>query len=153
MFPPIFAQNAGSMAPSGQGGGTVRLVYSRWNGTEINAGVAKDVPGCPAVPGFYWSPVAWSSNKNIVIAHAPTNATFNLRYEGSATNIMGGITPQVTTVGSRVDIGVDIGASFTPETGALNRRLQVAPSAGNGAGDPSNEIVFAILVALVKGRP
>jgi len=128
----------------------LRIGTVTFNGTEINAGAAKTVSQFPAVAGSYWMPVAWSSTKNILVVHAPTNASFTLRYTGIAQALLAVLTPQVTTLGTRIDVTTDIAAALTPATNAAGRALEVIPSAANGAGSASNFVQFTIAAILCR---
>lgn len=130
----------------------VRIGTVVFDTADINAGLTpKAIDAFPGVPGFYWMPIAWSSDKDIAVVHVPTNATFNLRWSGgSAANLMNGITPRVTTFGSRVDTGVDASANETPNTDAIGKGLVVVASANNGGGGAGNYVRFTVAACLCR---
>lgn len=120
----------------------VRIATAVWTGTEINTGAARTI--VPGVPGFYLVPLAFTSIKNIVTIHAPTNTTFTLRYVGLVASVGSGLTPQVVSLGSRTDQVTNYAVSVTSPNVSTGRGLEIFPNAVNGGGSVNNRVHFTL---------
>jgi len=126
----------------------VRVAQIEFTHANILAGTAQTVVS--GVPGYILMPLTLTSEKNILVAYAPTNASFTLRFAGVSTALMSVLTPVITSTGTRIDRSSMSAASFTTISQAVGNALVIIPSAGNGAGSASNRLRFTLAYQLVK---
>lgn len=129
----------------------VRIASGLFPHANIISGV--EFPIVAGVAGFVILPINFSLEKNITVAYAPTNASFNLRLAGLATNLATSLTPVITSTGVRFDFGIAASA-LNLGAGSMSalsgQALVIAPSAGNGAGSSANLLRYTVAYQLVK---
>ena len=156
LFGPSFMQaNLGSrrgpMAPAPiiqMGSGVLTAELRITHAMQISGG---NFPIVPAISGIWFWPVLWQIQKPSTwsAGYAPTNTTFNLRAGSLVTNLATGLTPTVTNVNPRIDVGIastglNIGG-VTPYSALVNQPLIVNCGAGNAGGNANNAPMLAIV--------
>jgi hypothetical protein len=155
MFGPAFSQfnpgrRGGGMAPSPIILATagVRIAEIDFTHANIIAGTAQTIVA--GLPGFILMPLSLTSEKDISVAYAPTNASFTLRFAGVSTALMSALTPVITSTGTRIDRSSVSAASFTTISQAVGNALVIIPNAGNGAGSVANKLRFTLAYQMVR---
>jgi len=116
----------------------------------------------PAIGGAIIWPIAWQILKpTFGVVYAPTNTSFNLRIGAVATNLATSLSPQVTTVTARLDMGIGVAALNLGAGTIVNivgQPLVLNCGAGNGAGSAANNpcvarVQYIVIRAAGLGSP